>query len=248
VLEPISPELVLVDPELGREVRARLLQDLQLQELADLRPSTPTSEPAPEPKPVELQEAVPATPLPEPPGREMAAEPRKRRLAPALLPISLAVNAILIALSVSDARVAQTSPTPPSAIDTTVLHELAPTVSATKTHPSKKTQRRARTAKTSANAPGRAIQSETRGAVEQKLLNLVIQSPASKLPPALIDSSTGLAKNGLQAYCRRSRDSRSFLCVIQPARHKPREGLYARYRVNRKGNGGTLTWYRYRSG
>ena len=30
MLEPISPELVLVDPELGREVRARLLQHQHL--------------------------------------------------------------------------------------------------------------------------------------------------------------------------------------------------------------------------
>jgi hypothetical protein len=87
----------------------------------------------------------------------------------------------------------------------------------------------------------------TRGNVEQQALYTVIQSPARKLPRALINSKTGLARNGLQAHCRRETRS-SFWCVVRPARHKPGEGLYARYRVNRKGTSGAFTWFRYRNG
>jgi hypothetical protein len=82
-------------------------------------------------------------------------------------------------------------------------------------------------------------------ALERKVLNLIVQAPAGKLPRALIDSRTGLAKNGLQAVCRRESGRRSFLCVVQPANHKPREGLHVRYRPNRKGTGGVFKWYPY---
>jgi hypothetical protein len=82
--------------------------------------------------------------------------------------------------------------------------------------------------------------------VERKVLALVVQSPAGKLPAALIEGRTGLAKNNLQAVCRLGQQS-SFLCVIRPARHKPNEGLYVRYRPRRNG-GGVFTWYRYRNG
>jgi hypothetical protein len=247
MLEPISPELVLVDPELRRELQARALQGLRLQAIAELRPSPQIAEPAP--KPAELEEVRPArqpvaaVALPEPPRHDgqPSSKPRRRRLVPALLSVSLAVNAIVIALSVSDARIAQTSPTPPLAIDTTTSKKLAPTVPVTKPPSSKK--------RTGAKkpAPRPAVAHETRRAVEQKVLNLVIQSPAGKLPGRLINSTTGLAKNGLQALCRRSSDSRSFLCVIQPRRHKAGEGLYVRYRPARKGPS-AFTWYPYQSG
>jgi hypothetical protein len=142
-----------------------------------------------------------------------------------VLPLSLALNAILIAVLVSDARNSpQTSP-PPPVLQVTV--------------PAKTGQKPA--------APNSPARHPRNPALERKLLNLVIQSPAGKLPRALIDPKTGLAKNGLQAVCRRA-TGRSFLCVVQPARHKPGEGLYVRYRVNRKGNGGSFTWYRYRLG
>jgi len=81
--------------------------------------------------------------------------------------------------------------------------------------------------------------------VERRILALVVQSPTGKLPSALIDRKTGLAKNNLQAVCRLSKAS-SFLCVIRPAQHKPREGLYVRYRPARTGEG-VFTWYRYRN-
>jgi hypothetical protein len=84
--------------------------------------------------------------------------------------------------------------------------------------------------------------------VERKLLTLIVQAPAGKLPQVLIDAKTGLAKNNLQAVCRRIGRSRSVLCVVQSAHHKSGEGLYVRYRGNRKGTGGRFTSYHYRAG
>jgi hypothetical protein len=235
--EPISPELVLVDPELRRALQARALEWPPLQVVADAE--LRLLKPAPAPEPVALLKfALPpagrwpvaaSLPLPEPapPPRRGALAWTRRRVVPVVLPISLALNAILIAFAVSDARVAS-EPTPaPPGLDANV--------------PAQKPAKPAAT-------NGQAQKPKPRnGALERKLLNLIVQAPAGKLPRALIDSRTGLAKNGLQAVCRRE-TARSFLCVVQPAKHKPREGLYARYRVNRKGTGGTFRWYRYRSG
>lgn len=87
---------------------------------------------------------------------------------------------------------------------------------------------------------------ETRAMAERKVLALVVQAPAGKLPPALIDRQTGLAKNNLQAICRVNEAS-SFLCVVRPLQHGPKEGLRVRYRPTRNGRG-VFTWYRYRDG
>jgi hypothetical protein len=78
------------------------------------------------------------------------------------------------------------------------------------------------------------------------VLGIVVQAPAGKLPPALINSRTGLAKNNLQAVCRLG-GSRSFLCTVAPLHHKAKEGLYVRYRLRRDGRG-LFTWYPYRTG
>ena len=65
--------------------------------------------------------------------------------------------------------------------------------------------------------PARAAAAETSAAVERKLLTVIVQSPAGKLPPALIDGKTGLAKNNLQAVCTPSSDAQSFVCVVTSA-------------------------------
>jgi hypothetical protein len=251
VQEPISPDLVLVDSELRSRLLAQQLEELLLEALPDSGPRPVRTEPAPSLlEPAEpLRRPVAAMPLSvalQRPGRSVARRRRKRRLSPVLLSVSLAVNVIVIALSVSDARIAQTSPSSPQAIDPPAPDQLAPT---TTTRPStKKALRPSVTRKSKPGAPKRAapFPRVTRGEVEQKVLNTIIQSPVEKLPPALIDSRTGLAKNGLQAFCRPD-GPRSFLCVVQPARHGPREGLYVRYYPNREGKA-AFTWYQYRRG
>ena len=151
---------------------------------------------------------------------------------PVLLPLSLALNAILIAFAVSDAT-SSSEPTPaPPALNVNLPGNGAGQQSNGRAKPT---------------APKGEAPKPRSPALERKLLTAIIQAPAGKLPRTLIDSKTGLAKNGLQAVCRRA-SGRSFLCLVQPPKHKPGEGLYVRYRVNRKGNGGTFTWYRYRNG
>jgi hypothetical protein len=255
VQKSISPELVLVDSELRSRLLAQQLEELLLEALPDsgLRPVR--TEPAP--SLFEPAEPLPRRVAPMPlsvalqrSGESGARPRRKRRLSPALLSVSLAVNVIVIALSVSDARIAQTSPSSPLAIHPPAPDQLAPT--RTRSPSTTKALRPSAgvtptTRKSKRGAPkGAAAARVTRGKVEQKVLNTVIQSPSEKLPRALIDSRTGLAKNGLQAFCH-PQGSRSFLCVVQPARHKPGEGLYVRYYPTRKGKR-AFTWYQYRRG
>jgi hypothetical protein len=160
------------------------------------------------------------------------------------------VNVIVIALSVSDARIARTSPSSPLAIDPPTPRQLAPP---TTKPPTKKAQRPAANAQTRTarkSKPGAQRRSatvrETRGKVEQKVLNTVIQSPAGRLPRALIDPRTGLAKNNLQAVCRSSSGG-GFLCLVRPVQHRTGEGLYAAYKPGKNGKS-TFKWYSYRSG
>jgi hypothetical protein len=248
VPEPISPELVLVDAELQRSILAQQVEELLLEALPGPAPHRLQTEPAP--RPVEPAEPLPSPAAPMPlsvvlhgPGQLAPKPRRKRRLTPALLSVSLAVNVIVIALSVSDARVAQTSPSSPLAIDrpaTSRLEPIAPTTTAQRPPvPAPRTKRRA--------APWRTtVAGVTRGEAEQRVLTTVIQSPGGKLPKALIDPTTGLAKNGLQAHCRAVSRMRSFLCVVRPAQHRAGEGLYLRYQPKVKGTG-NFTWYPYRS-
>jgi hypothetical protein len=152
---------------------------------------------------------------------------------PVLLPLSLALNAILIAFAVSDATTSSEPAPAPPPLNVTLPGKAG-----------------GQQAKGGANptAATRAARHPRNPALERKLLTTIVQSPAGKLPRGLIDSKTGLAKNGLQAVCRRETGRRTFLCVVQPPKHKPGEGLYVRYRLNRKGKGGSFTWYRYRNG
>src|SRR5919204_1930185 len=247
ISEPISPELVLVHPELRRALQARA----PLRLVANRRPAE-----APDRDPVALSEsrsqaqpaAVPvpvSLPLPEahpPRARRVLAGPR-RYLVLAILPISLVLNAILITLAVSDATVSPESTVAP------------PSLSATAPDNGKRTPPVAAKAKRQPNRTRKAATTEPKRTVprlgardarlERKLLNLIVQAPAGKLPRVLIGAKTGLAKNNLHAVCRREWGRRTFLCLVQPAKHKPGEGLYARYRPNRTGTGGTFSWYSY---
>jgi hypothetical protein len=245
ISEPISPELVLVDPELRRALLAQAageaqaaLERARLQVVPDVEPPRPepTAEPEQAPRPTLVRLPQPAAPAPASrPAALPPLSPRppawpRRYVVPVLLPISLALNAILIAFVVSDATTSS-EPTPaPPAFDVTL--------------PGSAAGQQPNDAKPTA---GSAALKPRNPALERKLLTLIVQAPAGKLPRALIDSNTGLAKNGLQAVCRRE-TPRTSVCVVQPPRHKPGEGLYVRYRLNRKGNGGTFSWDRYRKG
>lgn len=275
--EPISPELVLVDPELARAERARLLERDRRQTLADLAARSrldrelPAQASAAHVRALEaqvetlrvrvraLEGEVHALEAQVPAGADgqRASERRRKRAASIVLPISLIANAVLIAVAVADSRVGEPSSVPPTAVGTT-RQELVPRVPRTSVPKPSTSKPRTRRAKKSSEPPPRksaptrrtrrhsAVVRRTVGAVERKVLAVVVQSPAGKLPPRLINRKTGLAKNGLQAICRRSGTHPSFLCIVRPAHHKPTEGLYVRYRRGRNGRG-VLTWYPYRS-
>lgn len=243
-MEPISPELVLVDPELARAARARLPEIPPPAAPAAVKTSTSVAEPSP---PVIAEEVRPQLP-------PLSVRERRRiGLTPVLLLISVFVNIVLISLAVSDARVDQ-----PSSTSSVPLRGAIPQKA--RMGPPTTTRRRPRAAKRPARgrkAPPQSRKSatkggraeavrETTGAVEGKLLAVVIQSPTGKLPPRLIDKKTGLAKNGLQAICRHS-GTKSFVCIVRPAQHRPNEGMHVRYRPGQKGRG-AFTWYPYRSG
>jgi hypothetical protein len=245
--EPISPELVLVDPTLREALLAReSAARVPLQVVPDVEPAQAPPESVPEPEPVAVPKIVwfsdRHAPVPAAPPTRAVEVPggRRRKAVRVILPISLALNAILIALSVSDATVSPQATSPAPAIDATAQGNTTRTPAS----PPKSGQGSSSGSKAGATS---VVTHPRNGALERKLLNLVVQAPAGRLPRALIDSKTGLAKNGLQAVCRREK-ARSFLCVVQPPRHKLGEGLHVRYRVNRKGNGGTFRWYRYRKG
>ena len=204
-LEPITPELALVDPALARADLARLAVAARPEVPADLRRTFGAVDHA-RPEIAARSENEPRV------------EPRwmRHRVLPILAGLSLAANGFLVAIVVAGGRTSEAAPK-------------APVVLA------------AATAETVSGPPLAAS-----AAAEQRILALVVQSPSGKLPPALVDRRTGLAKNNLQAVCR-SEPSGSFLCLVRPARHRPGEGLYVRYRPSRDGRG-SFAWYPYRSG
>jgi hypothetical protein len=257
ISEPISPELVLVDPELRRALQAEALARAPLQLIVNPEPSRLA--PASERSPVAVSElpwqtrraAVPAPvslPLPEaePPRARRGLAWPQRYLVRAILPISLVLNAILLSLAVSDATVSPQSTEARPSVSPTAPdngNQTPPLSAKVKPQPT-----RTRNAPATESKPTATRLGARDPRLERRLLNLIVQAPGGKLPRALIDSKTGLAKNNLHAVCRRSGRSRSFLCVVQPTHHKPGEGLYVRYRSNRQGTGGSITSYQYRGG
>jgi hypothetical protein len=221
--EPISPELVLVDPELRKEALARL-------EVA------PPLDRAPSPAPIELPDALRVAPAPLPPAPLDTHAGRRRaltRLAPAVVPFTLAFG-VVVAMAGSELRTdspslvapARTSvPRPPD-------HAKPPSAPA----PPKVVRPRPRTVQTLAS----------KRTVERQVLLQAVQAPRGKLPQALIDQRTGLAKNGLEARCLPS-GSRSYTCVVGPAGHVRTKGVRVRYRTDARGRA-VFTWYRSRDG
>ena len=82
--------------------------------------------------------------------------------------------------------------------------------------------------------------SPSEAALERRIFALIIRAPRAKLPPSLIDSTTGLPKNNLQVVCHAARTPHLFLCVVRLAGNA-RGKLLVRYRAA-KGGGGVLTW------
>jgi hypothetical protein len=215
-LEAISPELVLVDPVLRRRALAQLNQAPTPDVLA--RPA-PVAEPRPDP--VRPPDALPPAPAPK--------RFHALRVASALLPAAL-VFGVVVALAASEIRSDGPSiaPTAPTSTATTRGRQSLRPASTSRERPKSPTPRR------------RAAAQESRRVVERKLLELVVRAPEGKLPRALIDPASGLARNGLQAVCRSSRPAGSFFCVIRSS-PSPTTRVYVRYRRDKDGRG-SFTW------
>jgi hypothetical protein len=173
-----------------------------------------------------------------------AEEPRASRLAPGASPVG-SVATTLPRADATTLRAPRTttrharSVTPPASPSRPKKASKAATTSTLTSRPPTPHQRPRATVRT-------ALPQKTIVAVERQVLAILIRSPKGKLPPRLIDRATGLPKNNLQAVCR-AHGLRSLLCIVRPARHRPGEGLYVRYRRNRNGHG-VFTWDRYREG
>jgi hypothetical protein len=231
--ETISPELVLVDPELRSRVLAGLLQADALDALAARSHRLPS----PPRRATDEQLRRPTA------GRPAAAAVRQRRASrwpralrtPAVVPGLVALS-IFVALGVSEARVSEPTLGP------------APTASnpgaSSSAAPSKPSSAHPRPVKRPV-ARKNAVARQSSAAVERDVLSRILTSPAGKIPRALIDSRTGLAKNNLQASCRRSTAPGTFVCEVRPAAHEAREGSTVRYRQMPQGPA-EISWGSYR--
>jgi hypothetical protein len=226
-LDPISPELVLVDRELARAERARLAERAQL---AELRRNDPPVDVA------ALRRALDATTAEEPSEQPVAFPRAIARIRPLLAPavvIPILVTAGILA-AVALVRSGR-STTPPYTVD--------PSRAQAARSKYFKPIRRGKSPTRPAAVPRLRTSAPTSPKVERDVLALVLRSPARRLPAQLIDPNTGLAVTNLQVSCRGLTASRSFLCVVRLPDAAPLQGVYILYRPGRNG-GGTFTWYR----
>jgi len=220
-LEPISPELVLVDPELARRERARLVEQARLEAMAEVAPLRRT---------IDIESPPPEEAAPPRVGRRDVADFSRTRLLPAVLMFSLLANGLMVAH-----LVARTGSQASRQEDRVALRAVTLGPSSSTASP------------TGVIAPQQATHSGVAKAlVERRLVALIISAPARKLPRQFVDATTGLVKNNVQVVCRR-RTARTFQCFIRPPSGAPKEGLYVRYRPGRNGRG-VFTWYGYRQG
>lgn len=224
--EPVSPELVLVDPELARRERARLSEKAYLAERVDvaaLRRAVESS--------IDSPETAPPTAL-----RGTIAHHLRTRLLPAALMCSLLANGFLAAHLVARTDATGSKARVAVAVRTVTATETL-SGQATNTAPSRVV--RSTTHQTSSRAPRRL--EVTKASVERKLVSLILAAPARKLPRALIDPKTGLVKNNVQVVCHRAK-GRSFLCTVRLSTQRAKQAFFVRYRPRREGKG-VFTWY-----
>jgi hypothetical protein len=180
---------------------------------------------------------VPATPVvaPEqhPPGEAPAPfVPRRSRrriaarLAPAIVPAILVFGAI-VAMAASEIR--DTSPS-----------LVAPTTAATATTPNAQRHSRSRRARPPHEPARPSARVGSKSRAERAVLLALVQAPRGKLPPALIDRSTGLPKTALQARCRRTGRA-AFLCDVSSQRYPRGASVRVRYRIGPDGRG-VFSW------
>ena len=236
-MEVISPELVLVDPELARVERARLVERARVAAIVDaealrLAVERAIRSEADEESRVEREEVS-------------RRAPRYLRLAlEGLLLVSLLASGVVLAVFVSSnwdrgtSRAAFVTPTAPTAALSTSALSDVPSRSAVASSSRSQGRRAA-----AAEPPPPLGRAPTEAALERRIFALIFSAPRARLPEDLIDPATGLAKNNLQVVCHRARASRSLLCVVRLAAQSDGRELLVGYRPV-KGGGGVFTWSR----
>jgi hypothetical protein len=228
-VEPVSPELALIDPQLARAHLAwldRAAEQSNVVEAAE-RPGESPVEPVASPP-----EAVPVA-------AGNATLARWSTAAKLVAAASLAANGFLAAVVVArddpapGVQAAATAPAAEAALAASgISAQFSPPIPPLAPE---------------ASSPAATANAAARGMIEQRILSLVVSSPSGKLPQTLVDPKTGLPKNNLQAVCHDGR-SGSQLCIVRPAHHRQGEGALVRYTPSSDGDGGTFTWSRYRTG
>jgi hypothetical protein len=226
--EPVSPELVLVDPELARRERARLEEKARLASLLDIEVLR---------RAVEREAGHWDDEAPFAARRDLRSFAR-HRLLPAVLLGSLFANGVLAAALVvrtDDSRAIGAAPAAARSVDVAPTSEVQ--VSST-------VAPGGAAAATTSTPGGRPSRLPQRALVERRLVSLILQAPARKLPRAFLDPSTGLVRNNVQVTCRRAQ-SRSYLCAVQMPNVDATGGILVRYRRGRAAKG-AFTWYGYK--
>lgn len=228
-VQPISPELALVDPDLAREAGDPLFP----------RPSLNGAHFAPIGTiPVRIRPARVRYPAARPgrhPTHSWRLPARWVIASLVVLPMCVVALAGIVATSRTprSSQVAvMPSEAPPAAPDA------APRVGETTRDPTPSEPHSRRNGKQSAAAVDRG-----RAEAERRVLAEVARMPVGTLPAGLIDQVSGLPKNNLQAVCR-SVPKGSFSCLVRPLRHRRDEGVRVKYRPTP--GSGTFTWSRYR--
>jgi hypothetical protein len=234
--EPISPELVLIDPVLAQRERAAATptpRPLALVERVE-RPETKAPAP-PEPPPIDISTLRRALEVAEVPATTRApaagsTEPRKRvgrgsALLRGLLVVSIFANGVFVSRLLTE-------------------HDRAPVVRAA---PAVSSNAAARVTRSNVQpAPVAPRTPTTKAEVERAILSRMLQSPKRNIPRQLVDRTTGLFKTNVRTVCRHSHHSPSFLCVVKAPSADAHEGLYVKYSPTRSGP--RFVWYGYRNG
>jgi hypothetical protein len=245
--EPVSPELVLVDPELAQRERARLSERARLEERLReqrLREAEMVRRESTEGRATQvdidigaLRRAVErSTAAPPPTGAKLAwkatADHLRKRVMVAVLMCSLLVNGVVLADVVGRTDDSVPAVAPPV---TVTVGPLAQSVASSPSSP--------QPTSSVSTTPARTVEA-TRASVERKLIAQILASPAGKLPRIFLDERTGLVKNNVHVVCSAATRS-SFICTVRLAGNSGRV-VTVRYRTTRDGKG-TFKWPSVRS-
>lgn len=221
-MREISPELVLVDPELAQIERLRLAEDAVARSAAPPRVIPP-----------------PAVAAPQRFTRVTASARRAgARTMPTLLLLSLLLNLLFAAsLFAGDSNAPTLENAPPASAPTP-----APRQSSRATPTTKQLETTAPATKPAAHP----LSPTAKANAERAVLSLVATRASSgNVPKALVDPTTGLLRNNVLAVCHAA-SAGSFTCVIHPPQHRPRGGLYVRYWPAAAGRPERVLWLGYR--